>query len=82
MDVSVMRSFKKQIDSAPSDALVLSGEGVDLVKVKTMVKGFRRAKRLPIGPRDELGVFETYLCLLPADSVVDGDADIEGEEDE
>ncbi|KAF4133871.1 DDE superfamily endonuclease, partial [Phytophthora infestans] len=41
------------------------------VKPETIVYGFRKAKLLPIGPRDAPGAFRTYLRPLPEDSVVD-----------
>lgn len=49
----------------------LVGKAWVSVKPETIVNGFRKAKLLPIGPRDALGAFRTYLRPLPEDSVVD-----------
>ncbi|KAG1708856.1 hypothetical protein DVH05_022490 [Phytophthora capsici] len=51
----------------------------DLIKPKTIVNGFRKAKLLPIGPSDANGVFKTYLRPLPEASVVDEGSDVEGD---
>ncbi|KAG2887964.1 hypothetical protein PC118_g22654 [Phytophthora cactorum] len=45
----------------------------ELVKAKTIVKGFRKAKLIPIGPRDSHGTFATYLQPLPDVSIGDED---------
>ncbi|GMF52689.1 unnamed protein product [Phytophthora fragariaefolia] len=47
----------------------------DLVKAKTIMKGFRNAKLLPIGPRDEQGVFRTFLQPLPEMAITDEEED-------
>ncbi|KAG3036596.1 hypothetical protein PC121_g1483 [Phytophthora cactorum] len=44
-----------------------------LVKAKTIVKGFRKAKLIPIGSRDSHGAFATYLQPLPDVSIGDED---------
>ncbi|KUF83465.1 hypothetical protein AM588_10000544 [Phytophthora nicotianae] len=51
----------------------------DMVKAKSIVKGFRKAKLLPIGPRDVSDVFATYLHALPEAAVFDDASDIEDE---
>ncbi|ETK86830.1 hypothetical protein L915_08618 [Phytophthora nicotianae] len=56
MDVSVMRTFKKNIDES-----------------------IRKAKLLPLGPRDVSDVFATYLHPLPEAAVVDDASVIEDE---
>ncbi|KAG6946077.1 hypothetical protein JG687_00016931 [Phytophthora cactorum] len=45
----------------------------ELVKAKTIVKGFRKAKLIPIGPQDSHGAFATYLQPLPDVSIGDED---------
>ncbi|KAE8995374.1 hypothetical protein PF005_g16837 [Phytophthora fragariae] len=53
----------------------LVGKAWNLIQAKTMIKGFRQAILLPVGPRDENGVFKTYLRPLPDVSVVDEDSE-------
>ncbi|ETK86820.1 hypothetical protein L915_08619 [Phytophthora nicotianae] len=67
MDISVMPS-KRRLTKA-----------WDMVKAKSIVKSFRLAKLLPVGPRDVSNVFATYLHALPEAAVVDDASDIEDE---
>ncbi|KAG6947748.1 hypothetical protein JG687_00015910 [Phytophthora cactorum] len=44
-----------------------------VAKAWELVKGFRKAKLIPIGPRDSHGAFATYLQPLPDVSIGDED---------
>ncbi|ETN18091.1 hypothetical protein PPTG_21514 [Phytophthora nicotianae INRA-310] len=58
---------------------ILVAKAWDMVKAKSIVKGFRKAKLLPIGPTDVSDVFAMYLHSLPEAAVVDDASDIEDE---
>jgi hypothetical protein len=49
----------------------LVGKVWESVKPEAIMNGFRKAKLLPIGPRDAASTFNTYLLPLPEDYVVD-----------